>query len=65
MQVEKSWSFYYNSECENEGGFCQDKSIFCSGRYTSGLCEGPSDRQCCGGLFGECFLRRYCIDKEE
>ena len=65
MQTENEWASCCDSSCTNEGGVCQDKSNYCSSRYTSGLCEGPSDRQCCGGLFGECFLRRYCIDKEE
>ena len=55
---------YNDRACQNKGGKCQHKSNKCSsGGYESGLCGGPSERQCCGSSSGgsnnECTLVDY------
>ena len=39
---------YNDRACTNKGGKCQHNSNKCNGGYQSGLCDGPSDRECCG-----------------
>ena len=55
---------YNDKACTDKGGKCQHNTNKCSsGGYQGGLCEGPSERQCCGasggGGGGSCNLQNY------
>ena len=58
-------STYNDRACTEKGGKCQHNSNKCSsGGYQSGLCDGPSSRQCCGATGGNndistCTLINY------
>ena len=39
---------YNDANCIDKGGKCQHKTNNCLSDYQSGLCDGPTHRQCCG-----------------
>uniref|UniRef100_H2ZDV9 Peptidase M15C domain-containing protein n=1 Tax=Ciona savignyi TaxID=51511 RepID=H2ZDV9_CIOSA len=57
----ENWASCCDSACTSSGGTCKDNSNYCSGRYSSGKCGGPSERQCCSSSTssGSCNLVTY------
>ncbi|KAJ1081554.1 hypothetical protein NDU88_001734, partial [Pleurodeles waltl] len=49
---DKSWSTN-DGGCTSKGGVCQLNSNYCDGSYSSGLCGGPTQRQCCSKSSGK------------
>ncbi|XP_061436645.1 lysozyme g-like isoform X1 [Lethenteron reissneri] len=63
---EQSWSAN-DGQCTDMGGKCQVNSNYCGGSYSSGLCGGPNNRQCCiesqsGGSGTGCYGDLMNID---
>merc|ERR1711970_479911 len=55
---------YKDRACKNAGGECKHNTNKCSLGYSGGMCDGPSERQCCGasgggGGSGSCNLQTY------
>ncbi|XP_078493975.1 lysozyme g [Ciona intestinalis] len=66
LSTENGYVSCCDSQCTQSGGKCQDNTNYCSGSYSSGMCGGPSARQCCsaassGGAFG-CYGNIYNTD---
>ena len=63
-KLKNTESSYRDKACKDKGGKCQHNSNRCtSGGYSRGLCDGPSERQCCGAIDGgdpsTCTLVEY------
>ena len=39
---------YNDRKCKNAGGECKHSSNKCDLGYSGSMCDGPSERQCCG-----------------
>ena len=52
-QIKNTENGYQDKKCKDAGGKCQHYTNKCSsGGYQDDMCDGPSDRKCCGASGG-------------